>query len=94
MRKVRHPRHPAAGDEQESPAALAQDVQVVRLFRVQAEEHQPALVAQLAEEIEHEADVAVLRVELRLVEQMDLGAARGARSSMTDGTRLRNARTW
>jgi len=40
------------------------------LVRVQTEEDQPPLAAQLAEEIEHEADVAVLGVELRLVEQV------------------------
>ena len=38
--------------------------------RVQADEHQPPFAAQAAEEIEHEADIAVLGVELRLVEQM------------------------
>ena len=38
---------------------------------MQAHEDQPALGAQPAEEVQHEADVAVLGVELRLVEQVD-----------------------
>ena len=49
---------------------LGQDLQVVTRCRREAHEHQAALAAQLAEEVEHESDVAVLRVELRLVEQV------------------------
>src|SRR5436190_6105911 len=37
---------------------------------MQADEDQPAFASEPAEEIEHETDVAVLRVELRLVEQV------------------------
>ena len=64
--------------EQEALADLAQDLELERRRRVQAHEHQPALAAQPAEEIQHEADVAVLGVELRLVEQVHqrIGAAR------------------
>lgn len=56
--------------EEKAVATLAQDVQVVGLVRVQAQKHQPLLRAQGAEEVEHETDVAVLRVELRLVEEV------------------------
>ena len=69
--KVREGRmggHLAAADEQEALAGLAQDVELEGRGRVQADQHQPALVPQPAKEIQHEADVAVLRVELRLVE--------------------------
>ena len=62
--------------------------------RVQAQHHQPALGAQLAEEIEHEADIAVLQVELRLVEQMHHRVPWSATPcSKADGTSLRNRRT-
>ncbi len=61
----------AAVDEDEAVAAFAQDLEVVGLVRMQAEKDQPIAAAQGAEEVEHEADVAVLRIELRLVEEMD-----------------------
>ena len=41
------------------------------LVGVQAQEHEPVVGAQVVEEVQHEADVAVLRVELWLVEQVD-----------------------
>jgi hypothetical protein len=37
---------------------------------VKANENEPALSAQFAEEIQHEADVAILGIELGLIEQM------------------------
>jgi hypothetical protein len=40
---------------------------------MQAEKHDPAVRAQALEEIEHEPDVAVLRVELRFVEKVHVG---------------------
>ena len=72
-------RHAAALDEDETLADLAQDVEMVALVRVQADEHRPAFGLQAAEKVEHEADVAVLGIELRLVEQVHhrIVAARG-----------------
>ncbi len=61
-------------DEDEALADLGQDVDVHRLVGVQAHQHQVALVAQAAKELEHEADAAVLGVELRFVEQVHQGA--------------------
>ena len=57
--------------------------------------HEATLGAQLAEKIQHEADVAVLRVELRLVEQMHFADSRCARrrAGMTACRRWR-LRTW
>ena len=60
----------AAMDEEEGLADLLQDLEVVARGRVQAYEDELALRAQLAEEVEHEADIAVLCVELRLVEEV------------------------
>src|SRR3546814_14465830 len=57
--------------EHEALADLAQDLEVEVLVRVQAQEHHAALGAQAAEEVEHEADIAVLGVELWFVEQVD-----------------------
>ena len=62
---------PAILDEDEALADLAQDIDVVALVRVQRDQHQPLLGAQAPEEPEHEADVAVLGAELRLVEEVD-----------------------
>src|SRR5690606_36254176 len=59
-------REPALVHEDEPPAQLLEDLDMVGLVRVEADEHHLALVAQAAEEIEHEADVAVLHAELRL----------------------------
>ena len=42
-RRQRRVRQPAAVDEDEALAALAQDLEVVRLVRMQAQEDQPAL---------------------------------------------------
>ena len=76
-------------------ADFVQDIQVHRVVRVQAEEHQPAVVAQAAEEVEHEADVAVLCVELGFVEQVHQRAfTLRACSSMNDGRVRLKARTW
>ena len=80
--------------EDEALADLAQQLDVVRLVGMQADEHHPALVPQAAEEVEHEADVAVLRVELRLVEEVDQRLSLRARSSRNDGFVRRNERTW
>src|SRR4051812_10301902 len=71
--EVRELRDVAAVDEQEASAHLAQDLEVERLVRVHAQEDDVAFVAQPPEEIQHEADVAVLDRELRLVEEMDEG---------------------
>ena len=57
------------------------------LVRVHAEEHQPSFAAQPAEEVEHEADVAVLGVELRLVEEVHERIVAPARSSRKSGNR-------
>jgi hypothetical protein len=56
--------------EDEALASLPEHVEMHGLVRVQAQQHRLAVVAQSSEEIKHEADVAVLRVELRPVEQM------------------------
>ena len=72
----RAPRNPACRVTPPSATSRYCSAISARISRCQAavgcrhRHHQPALGAQLAEEIEHEADVAVLRVELRLVEQM------------------------
>src|SRR5690606_5044646 len=74
---VRDRRHRSLLHEDEALADLLEDFEVETLVGVDAEEHQPSLRAQPAEEVEHEADIAVLRVELRLVEQVHdgIGAA-------------------
>src|SRR6185312_14343393 len=54
---------PATTDEQEPLADLAQNIELVGRGRMQADEHQASLTAQLAEEVQHETDIAVLRVE-------------------------------
>src|SRR5438876_8951349 len=61
---------PPVLDEDEAVRDLAEDVDVVRLVRVQGQKHQSPLGAQAPEEREHEPDVAVVDVELRLVEEM------------------------
>ena len=72
-----------------------QDVEVPALVRMQAQEHEPPVAPQPPEEIQHEADVAVLRVELRLVEEVHVRRRRSrARSSMNEGRVRLNARTW
>ena len=71
-REILRVREPAAIDEDEALAGFAQDLELPGFVRMQAEKHEPSVVAQPAEEIQHEADVAVLRVELRLVEKMHL----------------------
>jgi hypothetical protein len=68
--------HAALVHEDEALAHLAQDIEVVALVRMQAQEHRPPFGAQAAEEVEHEADVAVLGVELRLVEEVHHGIGR------------------
>ena len=68
--EVRELGEPAPLHEHEALASLAQDLQVERLVRMHAEEHDVALAPQALEELEHEADVAVLDRELRLVEQV------------------------
>src|SRR5262245_41899823 len=70
--------HASAADEPEPVANLAQDSELERGGLMQAHEHQALFASQLAEEIQHEADVSVLGIELRLVEKVDdwIGAAR------------------
>src|SRR5688572_18796693 len=63
-----------APDEHEALADVSQDVDVQGLVGMQAHEHQAATIAKAAEEVEHEADVAVLCIELWFVEQMNAGA--------------------
>ena len=83
-REIGGMRQLAVLDEDEALADLLEDLELEARGRVQADEDQPALGAQAAEEIEHEADVAVLRVELRLVEEVDQRiVASRARSSRT-----------
>jgi hypothetical protein len=70
---------PAAIDEDEALTGFAQDVELPLLVRMETQNDQSSIGMQAAEEVEHEADVAVLRVELRLVEQVHAGA-RSARA--------------
>ena len=68
--EIRRLQKAASLDEDEALACVAQDIELPAFVRMQAYKHEPAVGAQPAEEIEHEPDIAVLGVELRLVEQM------------------------
>ena len=50
---------------------VAHDIQVHRFIWMQAQKDQPSFRLQLGEKVEHETDIAVLGVELGLVEEMD-----------------------
>ena len=78
-------RDPPLPHEDEALADLAQDLEVERLVRMHAQEHHVALLAQRAEEIEHEADVAVLRPRTAARRRGARAARRGARAP--SGTR-------
>src|SRR5215213_2613663 len=79
----------AAVHEEEALGDLLQDLEVVARVRVQADEDELALGAQLAEKVEHEADVAVLGVELRLVEEVKHRLLRRRRREQRRGNVLR-----
>jgi len=63
--------HLALMHEQEALARLREHFEMERLVRMDAQQDDVSFVAQAAEELQHEADVAILDRELRLVEQMD-----------------------
>ena len=60
-------------NEDEALANLLQYFELPARRRMQAHEHHPAVGAQVPEMIKHEPDIAVLGVELGLVEQVDDG---------------------
>ena len=63
--------HRAFPHKHELLADLAQDIDVIGLLRMHAQEHQPLALTQRTEEIQHEADVPVLDRELRLIEEVN-----------------------
>src|SRR5215204_2209887 len=69
-REIGMSRHAAIGHQQILLGNLSEDFQMPGRGRMQAQHHEATLGPQFAEEVEHEADIAVLEVELRLVEQM------------------------